>query len=132
MKLLELNTPIARSDAFLLLASFRKFMSSIDSASCWRIDDVSDEDRHFLSNPDDPFCRVKMINPATGDVFVYLSIMFRSLKNDVSELFLGNIVSSRKLNMHAISDVLYNQIAAKFFSEIWQPFLQKSSHNQCN
>lgn len=132
MKLFELNMPIARSDAFLLLDSFRKFMSSIDSAYCWRIDDVSDEDRRLHLNPDDPFCRVKMIDPATGDVFVYLSIMFRSRKNGVSELFLGNIVASRKLNMHAISDVLYNQIAAKFFSEIWKPFLQKNSHNQCN
>ena len=120
MKLPELNTPIARSDAIFLLALFRKFMSSIDSTSCWKIDDVSEEDRRLLLNPDDPFCRVKMINPATGDVFVYLSIMFRSRKDGVSELFLGNIVSSRQLNMTSISNKIYTQIATKFSSEIWQ------------
>lgn len=121
MSYVELNTSCTREAAITMLDRFRQFVITDCSDSIWRVEERRSEER-ALGFPEDEICRIDMINPQTHQVMCILSMAYQSSKGGI---FLANIIPTKQLDM--IPTKLYNDIAAKFNTEVWQPFLRNEN-----
>lgn len=126
MSCVELNTSCTREAAITILDRFRQFVITNCTDSIWRAEERRSENR-ALGFPEDEVCRIDMINPETHQVMCILSMAFQSRMGGVS---LANITPTKQLGMNPIPDTIYNEIAVKFNSEVWQPFLKIGNWNE--
>lgn len=120
MGYVELNTSCTKKAAIAMLDRFRQFVITNCSDSIWRVEERRSEER-TLGFPEDEVCRIDMINPETRQVMCILSLAFQSSRGGI---FLANITPTKQLGMNPMPVTIYNEIAVKFNSEVWQPFLK--------